>query len=101
MSTQSETFVYSHNQSSGSTSEQESSSTYERIFPLGPDYQEPSQLICKLPEFAQNSEEPGTLKHTRTSNRNIKNRSCQPTGFAQDCVEIFYPLYMTSIIAVL
>uniref|UniRef100_A0A3Q2YUM5 Discoidin domain-containing receptor 2 n=1 Tax=Hippocampus comes TaxID=109280 RepID=A0A3Q2YUM5_HIPCM len=59
LSTQSETFAYSHNQSSGGTSEQESSSTYERIFPLGPDYQEPSRLICKLPEFAQNSEEPG------------------------------------------
>ncbi|XP_077390274.1 discoidin domain-containing receptor 2-like isoform X1 [Festucalex cinctus] len=56
----SETFVYSHNQSSSATSEQESSSTYERIFPLGPDYQEPSRLICKLPEFVQNSEEPAS-----------------------------------------
>ncbi|XP_053325153.1 discoidin domain-containing receptor 2 [Spea bombifrons] len=34
-----------------SASEQESSSTYERIFPLGPDYQEPTRLIRKLPEF--------------------------------------------------
>lgn len=58
LSIQSEAFVYSHNQS-GSTAEQESTSTYERIFPLGPDYQEPSRLICKLPEFAQGSEEPG------------------------------------------
>ncbi|XP_049588219.1 discoidin domain-containing receptor 2 [Syngnathus scovelli] len=56
----SETFIYSHNQSSSATSEQESSSTYERIFPLGPDYQEPSRLICKLPELAQNSEEPAS-----------------------------------------
>ncbi|XP_061634255.1 discoidin domain-containing receptor 2 [Phyllopteryx taeniolatus] len=56
----SETFAYSHNQSSSTTSEQESSSTYERIFPLAPDYQEPSRLICKLPEFAQSSEEPAT-----------------------------------------
>ncbi|XP_039666260.1 discoidin domain-containing receptor 2 isoform X2 [Perca fluviatilis] len=55
----SETFAYIHNQSS-TTSEQESNSTYERIFPLGPDYQEPSRIICKLPEFAQSSEEPAS-----------------------------------------
>lgn len=30
-----------------------SNSTYERIFPLCADYQEPSRLIRKLPEFAQ------------------------------------------------
>ncbi|XP_019134706.2 discoidin domain-containing receptor 2 [Larimichthys crocea] len=59
LSIQSETFAYNHNQSS-TTSEQESNSTYERIFPLGPDYQEPSRLICKLPEFAQSSEEPAS-----------------------------------------
>ncbi|KAM4722004.1 discoidin domain-containing receptor 2 [Rhinophrynus dorsalis] len=34
-----------------SASEQESNSTYDRIFPLGPDYQEPTRLIRKLPEF--------------------------------------------------
>uniref|UniRef100_A0A3Q1GQL5 Discoidin domain-containing receptor 2 n=1 Tax=Acanthochromis polyacanthus TaxID=80966 RepID=A0A3Q1GQL5_9TELE len=62
LSIQSETFGYNHNQSS-TNSEQESNSTYERIFPLGPDYQEPSRLICKLPEFAQSSEEPGTRTH--------------------------------------
>lgn len=60
----SETFTYSHNNNnnpqSSSTSEQESSSTYERIFPLGPDYQEPSRLISKLPEFAHTSEEPAS-----------------------------------------
>ncbi|XP_059197923.1 discoidin domain-containing receptor 2 isoform X2 [Centropristis striata] len=55
----SETLAYNHNQSS-STSEQESNSTYERIFPLGPDYQEPSRIICKLPEFAPSSEEPAS-----------------------------------------
>uniref|UniRef100_A0A8P4K3W3 receptor protein-tyrosine kinase n=1 Tax=Dicentrarchus labrax TaxID=13489 RepID=A0A8P4K3W3_DICLA len=59
LSIQSETFAYNNNQSS-TTSEQESNSTYERIFPLGPDYQEPSRLICKLPEFAQSSEEPAS-----------------------------------------
>uniref|UniRef100_A0A671W2E3 Discoidin domain-containing receptor 2 n=1 Tax=Sparus aurata TaxID=8175 RepID=A0A671W2E3_SPAAU len=62
LSIQSETFAYNHNQSS-TTSEQESNSTYERIFPLGPDYQEPSRLICKLPEFAQSSEEPDGVPH--------------------------------------
>ncbi|XP_059197921.1 discoidin domain-containing receptor 2 isoform X1 [Centropristis striata] len=59
LSIQSETLAYNHNQSS-STSEQESNSTYERIFPLGPDYQEPSRIICKLPEFAPSSEEPAS-----------------------------------------
>uniref|UniRef100_A0A8C8HTC3 Discoidin domain-containing receptor 2 n=1 Tax=Oncorhynchus tshawytscha TaxID=74940 RepID=A0A8C8HTC3_ONCTS len=62
LSLQSETFAYSHNNPSSSSSssapsEQESSSTYERIFPLGPDYQEPSRLIRKLPEFSHSSEE--------------------------------------------
>ncbi|CAB1332060.1 unnamed protein product, partial [Coregonus sp. 'balchen'] len=59
LSLQSETFAYSHNNPSSSSapSEQESSSTYERIFPLGPDYQEPSRLIRKLPEFSHTSEE--------------------------------------------
>ncbi|XP_029988151.1 discoidin domain-containing receptor 2 isoform X4 [Sphaeramia orbicularis] len=57
----SETFAYNHNHhQSSTTSEQESNSTYERIFPLGPDYQEPSRLICKLPEFAQSSDEPAS-----------------------------------------
>ncbi|XP_029684547.1 discoidin domain-containing receptor 2 isoform X1 [Takifugu rubripes] len=56
LSIQSETFVYNHNQSSAA-SEQESNSPYERIFPLGSDYQEPSRFISKLPEFAQTSEE--------------------------------------------
>ncbi|KAJ0032282.1 hypothetical protein NQD34_002363 [Periophthalmus magnuspinnatus] len=62
LSIQSETFTYSHNNNpqSSSVSEQESSSTYERIFPLGPDYQEPSRLISKLPEFTQTSEEPAS-----------------------------------------
>ncbi|XP_008305468.1 discoidin domain-containing receptor 2 isoform X1 [Cynoglossus semilaevis] len=59
LSIQSETFAYNHNHSSV-TGEQESNSTYERIFPLGPDYQEPSRLISKLPEFAQTSEEPAS-----------------------------------------
>ncbi|KAM6962808.1 discoidin domain-containing receptor 2 [Aplochiton taeniatus] len=58
LSLQSETFAYSHNNQSSVASEQESSSTYERIFPLGPDYQEPSRLIRKLPEFAQAPEDP-------------------------------------------
>ncbi|XP_024129186.1 discoidin domain-containing receptor 2 isoform X2 [Oryzias melastigma] len=37
---------------SGSTS----NSTYERIYPLCADYQEPSRLIRKLPEFANSTE---------------------------------------------
>lgn len=47
------------NHHSSPPSEQGSSSTYDRIFPLRPDYQEPSRLIRKLPEFAPGEEEPG------------------------------------------
>lgn len=36
-----------------------SNSTYERIFPLCSDYQEPSRFIRKLPELAQSSENLG------------------------------------------
>ncbi|XP_076870902.1 discoidin domain-containing receptor 2 isoform X1 [Brachyhypopomus gauderio] len=58
LSIQSETFTYNNNNHpSSAPSEQESNSTYERIFPLGPDYQEPSRLVRKLPEFSQLSED--------------------------------------------
>lgn len=65
LSIQSETFTYNNNNNdpSSSPSEQESNSTYERIFPLGPDYQEPSRLIRKLPEFSQSMEEAGEPHH--------------------------------------
>lgn len=60
LSIQSETFTYNNNNNTSSVpSEQESNSTYERIFPLGPDYQEPSRLVRKLPEFSQTSEDAG------------------------------------------
>lgn len=36
-----------------SDTDSSSNSTYERIFPLCADYQEPSRLIRKLPEFSQ------------------------------------------------
>ncbi|CAL8268191.1 unnamed protein product [Arctogadus glacialis] len=49
LSIQSETFAFSHTNASAAASEQESDATYERIFPLGGDYQEPSQLLCKMP----------------------------------------------------
>uniref|UniRef100_A0A8C9X9C8 receptor protein-tyrosine kinase n=1 Tax=Sander lucioperca TaxID=283035 RepID=A0A8C9X9C8_SANLU len=41
----------SHHSSLSSESGSTSNSTYERIFPLCSDYQEPSRLIRKLPEF--------------------------------------------------
>ncbi|XP_064310786.1 discoidin domain-containing receptor 2 isoform X2 [Phalacrocorax carbo] len=56
LSLPSESSMFNHNRSS-SSSEQESSSTYDRIFPLGPDYQEPSRLIRKLPEFTPGEED--------------------------------------------
>ncbi|XP_064188071.1 discoidin domain-containing receptor 2-like isoform X2 [Anguilla rostrata] len=68
----SETFTYNNNNSSSSSSEQESNSTYERIFPLGPDYQEPSRLIRKLPEFSQSTEEAGTSAASKSSQANAQ-----------------------------
>ncbi|KAJ8388159.1 hypothetical protein AAFF_G00136250 [Aldrovandia affinis] len=67
LSIQSETFTYNNNNPSSSPSEQESNSTYERIFPLGPDYQEPSRLIRKLPELSQPTEEAGTSAALKSS----------------------------------
>ena len=58
LSLPSESSMFNNNRSS-SPSEQESNSTYDRIFPLRPDYQEPSRLIRKLPEFAPGEEESG------------------------------------------
>uniref|UniRef100_A0A8C2CDK1 Discoidin domain-containing receptor 2 n=1 Tax=Cyprinus carpio TaxID=7962 RepID=A0A8C2CDK1_CYPCA len=66
LSIQSETFTYNNNSPSSVPSEQETSSTYERIFPLGPDYQEPSRLVRKLPEFSQTSEDTAS---TNTSSK--------------------------------
>jgi len=58
LSLPSESSMFNHNRSS-SSSEHESNSTYDRIFPLGPDYQEPSRLIRKLPEFTAGEEDTG------------------------------------------
>ncbi|KAH0618218.1 hypothetical protein JD844_017228 [Phrynosoma platyrhinos] len=58
LSLPSESSMFNHNRST-SSSDHESNSTYDRIFPLGPDYQEPSQLIRKLPEFTIKEEEAG------------------------------------------
>ncbi|XP_038151251.1 discoidin domain-containing receptor 2 isoform X3 [Cyprinodon tularosa] len=56
LSIQSETFSYNHtNNRPGPTGEQESNSTYERIFPLGPDYQEPTSLISSTSTAASKS----------------------------------------------
>jgi len=63
LSLPSESSMFNHNRSS-SSSEQESSSTYDRIFPLGPDYQEPSRLIRKLPEFPPVEEDTGESRDT-------------------------------------
>lgn len=46
----------SHHSSLTSDEGSTTNSTYERIFPLCADYQEPSRLIRKLPEFAQSTE---------------------------------------------
>uniref|UniRef100_A0A3Q3WVL6 receptor protein-tyrosine kinase n=1 Tax=Mola mola TaxID=94237 RepID=A0A3Q3WVL6_MOLML len=52
----------SHHSSLSSDAGSTSNSTYERIFPLCADYQEPSRLIRKLPEFTQFTEHLGRIK---------------------------------------
>uniref|UniRef100_A0AAX7T7C5 receptor protein-tyrosine kinase n=1 Tax=Astatotilapia calliptera TaxID=8154 RepID=A0AAX7T7C5_ASTCA len=64
LSIQSETLGYHTHNQSNTTNAQESNSTYEHIFPLGPDYQEPSRLISKLPEFSQRTEDTSASKST-------------------------------------
>ncbi|XP_029560007.1 discoidin domain-containing receptor 2 isoform X2 [Salmo trutta] len=61
-----QTQAFSFHRSSQSSGDG-SNSTYERIFPLcSSDYQEPSRLIRKLPEFSQSTEE---LAGTSSSSR--------------------------------
>uniref|UniRef100_A0A8C7XHI1 receptor protein-tyrosine kinase n=1 Tax=Oryzias sinensis TaxID=183150 RepID=A0A8C7XHI1_9TELE len=52
---QNRAFAFRHS-SLSSDSGSTSNSTYERIYPLCADYQEPSRLIRKLPEFAHSAE---------------------------------------------
>lgn len=52
----------SHHSSLSSDAGSTSNSTYERIFPLCADYQEPSRLIRRLPEFAQFNEHFGKIR---------------------------------------
>ncbi|KAM9791305.1 discoidin domain-containing receptor 2 isoform 2-T2 [Syngnathus typhle] len=54
-----QTRAFSFQDSSMSSSVSTSNSTYERIFPLCSDYQEPSRLIRRLPEFAHFAEHLG------------------------------------------
>ncbi|XP_068196579.1 discoidin domain-containing receptor 2-like [Antennarius striatus] len=56
---------FSHHSSLSSEGGSMSNSTYERIFPLCSDYQEPSRLIRKLPEFAQSTEHLGPSSSCR------------------------------------
>ncbi|XP_072768650.1 discoidin domain-containing receptor 2 [Nerophis lumbriciformis] len=54
--TQAFSFSFRHSLSSSNST---SNSTYERIFPLCSDYQEPSRLIRRLPEWARSTERLG------------------------------------------
>ncbi|XP_077471434.1 discoidin domain-containing receptor 2 [Stigmatopora argus] len=54
-----QTQAFSFHRSSLSSSLSTSNSTYERIFPLSSDYQEPSRLIRRLPEFSHFNEHMG------------------------------------------
>ncbi|XP_037537207.1 discoidin domain-containing receptor 2-like [Nematolebias whitei] len=53
LAVQTRAFSFQH---SSLSSEAGSTSTYDRIYPLSADYQEPSGLIRKLPEFTQSTE---------------------------------------------
>ncbi|XP_063057295.1 discoidin domain-containing receptor 2 isoform X2 [Engraulis encrasicolus] len=90
LSIQSETFTYSNNNNpSSAPSEQESNSTYERIFPLGPDYQEPSRLIRKLPEFSQSTEEAAsTSTAAKSATANLSNQDGVPHYAEADVVNL-------------
>ncbi|NWX85769.1 DDR2 protein, partial [Nothoprocta pentlandii] len=79
LSLPSESSMFNHNRSS-SSSEQESNSTYDRIFPLGPDYQEPSRLIRKLPEFTPGDEDTGEKGEILRSGSCVKALSVGPAG---------------------
>ncbi|XP_051944583.1 discoidin domain-containing receptor 2-like isoform X2 [Hippocampus zosterae] len=61
-----QTRAFSFQRSSLSSSLSTSNSTYERIFPLCADYQEPSRLIRRLPEFAHFPEHLGPSSSYRT-----------------------------------
>ncbi|XP_041913599.1 discoidin domain-containing receptor 2 isoform X1 [Alosa sapidissima] len=89
LSIQSETFTYNNNNPSSAPSEQESNSTYERIFPLGPDYQEPSRLIRKLPEFSQSTEEAAsTSTATKSPATNTSSQDGVPHYAEADIVNL-------------
>ncbi|KAM3866493.1 discoidin domain-containing receptor 2-like [Diretmus argenteus] len=64
LAVQTQAFNHSSLSSEGGSN---SNSTYERIFPLCSDYQEPSRLIRKLPEFAQSTEHLGPSTSSRPS----------------------------------
>ncbi|XP_061694651.1 discoidin domain-containing receptor 2-like [Syngnathoides biaculeatus] len=61
-----QTRAFSFHHSSVSSSLSTANSTYERIFPLCADYQEPSRLIRRLPEFAHLAEQLGASSSYRT-----------------------------------
>ncbi|XP_061550434.1 discoidin domain-containing receptor 2-like isoform X1 [Phycodurus eques] len=61
-----QTRAFSFHHSSLSSSLSTTNSTYERIFPLCSDYQEPSRLIRRLPEFAHFTEHLGLSGSYRT-----------------------------------
>uniref|UniRef100_A0A3Q3QDD7 receptor protein-tyrosine kinase n=1 Tax=Monopterus albus TaxID=43700 RepID=A0A3Q3QDD7_MONAL len=65
LAVQTEAFSF-HHSSLSSEGSSTSNSTYERIFPLCADYQEPSRLIRKLPEFAQSTEHLGRTGNTQS-----------------------------------
>ncbi|OWK60908.1 Discoidin domain-containing receptor 2 [Lonchura striata] len=91
LSLPSESSMFNHNRSS-SPSEQESSSTYDRIFPLGPDYQEPSRLIRKLPEFTLGEEDTGESQDILCAHSHLTGCSC-PTKPSQASVPEGVPHY--------
>lgn len=62
LAVQTQAFSSHHSSLSSDDGSTSNSTSYERIFPLCADYQEPSRLIRRLPEFAQFSEHFGEIR---------------------------------------
>ncbi|KAK3556615.1 hypothetical protein QTP70_010804 [Hemibagrus guttatus] len=96
LSIQSEAFSCNNNLTSSAASEQESSSAYERIFPLGADYQEPSRLIRKLPDVSQVSEDTYVEKAYDRVPREELWYCMRKSGVAEKYVRVVQDMYERS-----
>ncbi|KAJ8011214.1 hypothetical protein DPEC_G00055840 [Dallia pectoralis] len=94
LAVQTQAFSFHHSsQSSGDTT----NSTYERIFPLcSSDYQEPSRLIRKLPEFAQSLEDLAGTSPSSAASQACVSDGAPHYAKAEACVSDGAPHYSES-----